>query len=175
MSLTKLDIDRFISSLRTKSKEFNSLNNVQLASMLEETISNIDEVAYFWATICSDNKGTTKTPAEGEEWVAGPYAAVLATQYYRDTLIDDTDLNENKYNKQENSYSVFPNNMIERMSFPFVNAKVYFNKTMSFDDINNAITKGTGLKKPDFDLTVKSFNEYNSEPSKDGYLNPRGS
>ena len=46
---------------------------------------------------------------------------------------------------------------------------------VSFDDINNAITKGTGLKKPDFDLTVKSFNEYNSEPSKDGYTRPRGS
>ena len=46
---------------------------------------------------------------------------------------------------------------------------------VSFDDINEAITKGTGLKKPNFDLTVKSFNEYNSEPSKDGYTNPRGS
>ena len=45
---------------------------------------------------------------------------------------------------------------------------------VSFDEINNAITKGTGLKKPDFDLTVKSFNEYNSEPSKDGYIRPRG-
>ncbi|AIQ96977.1 hypothetical protein EW15_0885 [Prochlorococcus sp. MIT 0801] len=46
---------------------------------------------------------------------------------------------------------------------------------VSFDSINDAITKGTGLKKPDFDLTVKSFNEYNSEPSKDGYNKPRGS
>ena len=46
---------------------------------------------------------------------------------------------------------------------------------VSFDKINDAITKGTGLKKPDFDLTVKSFNEYNSEPSKDGYTRPRGS
>ncbi len=45
---------------------------------------------------------------------------------------------------------------------------------VSFDDINEAITKGTGLKKPDFDLTVKSFNEYNSEPSKEGYNKPRG-
>ena len=45
---------------------------------------------------------------------------------------------------------------------------------VSFDDINDAITKGTGLKKPDFDLTVKSFNEYNSEPSKEGYTKPRG-
>jgi hypothetical protein len=46
---------------------------------------------------------------------------------------------------------------------------------VSFDQINDAITKGTGLKKPDFNLTVKSFNEYNSEPSKDGYNRPRGS
>ena len=46
---------------------------------------------------------------------------------------------------------------------------------VSFEDINDAITRGTGLKKPDFDLTVKSFNEYNSEPSKDGYNSPRGS
>ncbi len=46
---------------------------------------------------------------------------------------------------------------------------------ISFDEINDAITKATGLKKPDFNLTVKSFNEYNSEPSKDGYTRPRGS
>ncbi len=45
---------------------------------------------------------------------------------------------------------------------------------VSFEQINDAITKGTGLKKPDFDLTIKSFNEYNSEPSKDGYTRPRG-
>ena len=92
MSLTKLDIDRFISTLRTKSKEFNSINNIQLASMLDETISNIKEVSYFWATICSDNKGTTKTPAEGEEWLGGPFASVLATQYYIKSLTNDDDL-----------------------------------------------------------------------------------
>ena len=136
MSLTKLDIDRFISTLRTKSKEFNSISNVQLASMLDETISNIKEVSYFWATICSDNKGTTKTPAEGEEWLGGPFASVLATQYYIKSLTNDDDLDEGKFNNSENSYKVFPNNFIERITFPFINAKVYFNKSMSFDDIN---------------------------------------
>ena len=45
---------------------------------------------------------------------------------------------------------------------------------VTFDQLNDAITKGTGLKKPDFDLEVKSFNEYNSEPSKEGYNKPRG-
>ena len=136
MSLTKLDIDRFITTLRTKSKEFNSINNVQLASMLDETISNIKEVSYFWATICSDNKGTTKTPAEGEEWLGGPFASVLATQYYIKSLTNDDDLDDENFNKSENSYKVFPNNFIERITFPFISAKVFFNKSMSFDDIN---------------------------------------
>jgi len=136
MSLTKLDIDRFITTLRTKSKEFNSISNVQLASMLEETISNIKEVSFFWATICSDNKGTTKTPAEGEEWLGGPFASVLATQYYIKSLTNDDDLVEKKYNSEENSYKVFPNSFTERITFPFIDAKVIFNKSMSFEDIN---------------------------------------
>ena len=136
MSLTKLEIDRFITTLRTKSKEFNSISDVQLASMLEETISNIKEVSFFWATICSDNKGTTKTSAEGEEWLGGPFASVLATQYYIKSLTNDDDLAEKKYNSEENSYKVFPNNFTERITFPFIDAKVIFNKSMSFDDIN---------------------------------------
>ena len=136
MSLTKLDIDRYITTLRTNSKEFNNISDLQLSSMLEEVISNIKEVAYFWSTVCSDNKGTSKTPAEGEEWLGGPFAAVLATQYYIDTLQSNDDLSLEAYNKEENSYKVFPNKFIERLTFPFIDAKVYFNKSMSFDDIN---------------------------------------
>ncbi len=45
---------------------------------------------------------------------------------------------------------------------------------VSIDDINNAISESTGLAKPDFDITIKSFNEYNSEPSKNGYNRKRG-
>ena len=136
MSLTKLDIDRYITTLRTNSKEFNNISDLQLSSMLEEVISNIKEVAYFWSTVCSDNKGTSKTPAEGEEWLGGPFAAVLATQYYIDTLQSNEDLSLKSYNEEENSYKVFPNKFIERLTFPFIDAKVYFNKSMSFDDIN---------------------------------------
>jgi aldehyde dehydrogenase (NAD(P)+) len=136
MSLTKLDIDRYITTLRTNSKEFNNISDLQLSSMLEEVISNIKEVAYFWSTVCSDNKGTSKTPAEGEEWLGGPFAAVLATQYYIDTLQSNEDLSLKSYNKDENSYKVFPNKFIEKLTFPFIDAKVYFNRSMSFDDIN---------------------------------------
>ncbi|WP_320664407.1 thylakoid membrane photosystem I accumulation factor [Prochlorococcus sp. MIT 1223] len=41
------------------------------------------------------------------------------------------------------------------------------------EDINNAISKSTGLKTPDFTVSIKSFNEYNSEAAKDGYADPR--
>ena len=136
MSLTKLDIDRYITTLRTNSKEFNNISDLQLSSMLEEVISNIKEVAYFWSTVCADNKGTSKTPAEGEEWLGGPFASVLATQSYIDTLQSNEDLSLKSYNEEENSYKVFPNKFIERLTFPFIDAKVYFNKSMSFDDIN---------------------------------------
>ena len=136
MSLTKLDIDRYITTLRTNSKEFNNISDLQLSSMLEEVISNIKEVAYFWSTICSDYKGTSKTPAEGEEWLGGPFASVLATQYYIDTLQSNDDLSLKFYNKEDNSYKVFPNKFIEKLTIPFIDAKVYFNKSMSFDDIN---------------------------------------
>ncbi len=45
---------------------------------------------------------------------------------------------------------------------------------VSINEINESISEATGLNKPEFDITIKSFNEYNSEPSKDGYTRPRG-
>ena len=45
---------------------------------------------------------------------------------------------------------------------------------VSIDQINEAISKSTGLNIPEFEITIKSFNEYNSEPSKVGYDDPRG-
>ena len=42
------------------------------------------------------------------------------------------------------------------------------------EKINTAIGKATGLKQPDFQISIKSFNEYNSEPSKKDYDKARG-
>ncbi len=44
---------------------------------------------------------------------------------------------------------------------------------VSIEKINKAISKATGLDEPSFSITIKSFNEYNSEPEKDGYTAPR--
>ncbi len=41
------------------------------------------------------------------------------------------------------------------------------------DQLNEAISKSSGLDQPEFNITIKSFNEYNSEASKDGYADPR--
>ena len=41
------------------------------------------------------------------------------------------------------------------------------------DKINNAISQASGLEPPDFEISIKSFNEYNSDASKDGYNDPR--
>ncbi len=39
--------------------------------------------------------------------------------------------------------------------------------------INEAIVKASGLNPPEFDIEIKTFNEYSSEPSKEGYTDPR--
>ena len=41
------------------------------------------------------------------------------------------------------------------------------------EKINIAISQATGLKPKDFTVSIKSFNEYNSEAAKDGYADPR--
>ena len=35
------------------------------------------------------------------------------------------------------------------------------------------INKASGLDEPSYKITIKSFNEYSSEPSKEGYTKPR--
>ncbi len=41
------------------------------------------------------------------------------------------------------------------------------------ETINKAISAASGLQEPEFSITIKTLNEYNSEPEKEGYTNPR--
>ena len=43
MTISNIEIDRNINTLRVKSKEFSQIDNIKLASMFEETISHIKE------------------------------------------------------------------------------------------------------------------------------------
>ena len=136
MTLTKIDIDRNINSLRVNSKEYSKIENSKLISLLEESINNIKEVAYYWATISAEKKGVTGTAGEGEEWLGGPFATVFGMQYYIDTLKDlNKPLDSNLFNNELNTYKVFPNNFLEKIFFPFISAEVKFNKNIKFNEI----------------------------------------
>ena len=65
MSVSTLDVDRSISTLRLNSQEFSNLTNEELSAMFLTSIENIKTIAYFWATIGADNKGIKGSTAEG--------------------------------------------------------------------------------------------------------------
>jgi len=44
---------------------------------------------------------------------------------------------------------------------------------VSIDSINKAISTATGLAEPELSIEIKTLNEYNSEPEKEGYTKPR--
>tara|TARA_B100001250_G_scaffold74759_1_gene61112 strand:+ start:2773 stop:4422 length:1650 start_codon:yes stop_codon:yes gene_type:complete len=136
MSITKIEIDRNINTLRVNSKEFSQISNTKLISLFEESINNIKDIAYYWATIGAKNKGVTDTIAEGEEWLGGPFASVFGMQYYIETLKEvNKPLNIDSYNEKLNTYKVFPNNILEQIFFPFISAEVKFNKNISYKEI----------------------------------------
>ncbi len=136
MTLTNIDINRKINTLRNNSKEFSNIENAELITMFEECIKNIKAVAYYWATVGAQNKGVSDTTAEGEEWLGGPFASVFGLQYYIDTLKNyDKPLNKSLHNDELNTYKVFPNNFLEKIFFPFITAEVKFNNNLKFNDI----------------------------------------
>ena len=148
MTVSTLDVDRSISTLRLNSQEFANLTNEELSAMFLTSIENIKTIAYFWATIGADNKGIKGSTAEGEEWLGGPFASTIALQYYIDYLKNDINFIDEK-SISENKINVFPNKNIEKLLFPFVTADVHFNKNMSIEDILNARGFGNrlGFKK----------------------------
>ena len=148
MTVSTLDVDRSISTLRLNSQEFANLTNEELSAMFLTSVENIKTIAYFWATIGADNKGIKGSTAEGEEWLGGPFASTIALQYYIDYLKNDIDFIDEK-SISENKINVFPNKNIEKLLFPYVTADIHFNKNMSIEDILNARGFGNrlGFKK----------------------------
>lgn len=143
MTVSTLDVDRNISTLRLNSQAFSKIDNILLSDMFDECIQNIKSIAYFWATIGADNKGIKGTVAEGEEWLGGPFASTIALQYYIDFLRNNTVITEDLIN--DNKIHIFPNKPIEKLLFPFITADMHFSKNMSKSDIINSRGFGTRL------------------------------
>ena len=133
---SKLEIDRNISKLRLNAKEFATISNEEMAVLFQKVIDNIKTTSYYWISIASENKGYTKKQSQGEDWVSGPFSTIFAIEYYIKYLNGESELNERNFNTSDNSYHVFPNNFIEKLTFPFVNAKVLFNKNLDFNTIS---------------------------------------
>ena len=86
-----------------------------------------------------------------------------------------TDELQNQSKDDPSKPAFFWNGSIPQVVVIDGNGNVLLDETgqVSIESINSAISKGTGLNPPEFTISIKSFNEYNSEPSKDGYTDPR--
>ena len=136
MNPSKIDIDRNVSKLRVNSAEFLNLKKSTLISMLEESIENITSIAYYWATLASEKKGTLTKSKEGEEWIGGPFTCIYAIQYFIESILNEEDLDISKFDDSTKSYKVFPTKNIEKLLFPFLEGEVKFGKNLSFEQIN---------------------------------------
>lgn len=136
MNPSQLELDRNITTLRINSSELSKMSNKELIILLNKTIENIQGIAYYWATLSAEKKGILQKHKEGEEWLGGPFVSILTLQYYIDYLENNQQLDINKYDHNKNSYKVFPNKFIEKLTFPLLNAEIRFSKSMNFDQIN---------------------------------------
>ena len=136
MNPSKIDIDRNISKLRVNSSEFLNLDKANLITMLDQTIDNIKTISYYWATLASEKKGILNKSKEGEEWIGGPFACIYAIQYFIETIQNNDDLDQTKYDDSNKSYKVFPTKSIEKLLFPFLEGEIRFGKNLNFDQIN---------------------------------------
>ncbi len=133
---SQLELDRNITTLRINSSELSKMSNQELIVLLNKTIENIQGIAYYWATLSAEKKGILQKHKEGEEWLGGPFVSILTLQYYIDYLEKNDQLDINKFDDSKNSYKVFPNKFIEKLTFPLLNAEIRFSKSMNFEQIN---------------------------------------
>ncbi len=136
MNPSQLELDRNITTLRINSSELSKMSNEELIVLLNKTIENIQGIAYYWATLSAEKKGILQKHKEGEEWLGGPFVSILTLQYYIDYLEKNDQLDINKFDDSKNSYKVFPNKFIEKLTFPLLNAEIRFSKSMNFEQIN---------------------------------------
>ena len=133
---TQLDLDRNITTLRINSSDLANISNAEMVSLLNQMIQNIKGAANYWVKLSAEKKGILHKHKVGEEWLGGPFASIIALQYYIEYLENKSNLDVEKYDEVTNSYKVFPNKFTEKLTFPLLNSEIRFNKTMTFEQIN---------------------------------------
>tara|TARA_Y100001968_G_scaffold76276_1_gene67741 strand:- start:350 stop:904 length:555 start_codon:yes stop_codon:yes gene_type:complete len=133
---------------------------------LEESIqSNRTSVLVFYL----DDSATSKSFAP----IVSGIKLLWPTEI--DLLPLTTDELQNKQSSNPKDPAFYWNGKIPEVVVINGDGKVIFSEEgqVPIEKINEAISKSTGLKPKDFTVSIKSFNEYNSEAAKDGYADPR--
>lgn len=79
-------IDRQLGELRSGATRWSALGAAQKADLLELLRAGTYREAERWAQSSAQAKGIASTPAEGEEWISGPWAVLYALNRYIKTL-----------------------------------------------------------------------------------------
>lgn len=80
-------LDQAITQLETGARAWSLLTLAQRRSLLRRVHATTAAVAEEWADTASESKGLGPGhPLRGEEWLSGPYAALVAVDAYADTL-----------------------------------------------------------------------------------------
>ncbi|MBF9336583.1 aldehyde dehydrogenase [Microbacterium lacticum] len=80
-------LDQAITQLETGARAWSLLTLAQRRALLRRVHATTAAVAEKWADTASESKGLAPGhPLRGEEWLPGPYAALVAVDAYADTL-----------------------------------------------------------------------------------------
>ncbi len=80
-------LDQAITQLETGARAWSLLTLAQRRALLRRVHATTAAVAEEWADVASTSKGLGPThPLRGEEWLSGPYAALVAIDAYANTL-----------------------------------------------------------------------------------------
>ncbi|RLK52388.1 aldehyde dehydrogenase family protein [Microbacterium telephonicum] len=81
------DLDAALADLDTGARTWAALTLAQRATLMRRIRASVSAVAAEWADVASTSKGLRPGhPLRGEEWLSGPYAALVAVDAYADTL-----------------------------------------------------------------------------------------
>ena len=84
---TRAEVDAAIAQVRTGARSWSALTLTQRRTLLQRVRVATAAVAQEWADTASTSKGLPPGhPLRGEEWLSGPYAAIVALNAYADTL-----------------------------------------------------------------------------------------
>lgn len=142
-------LDEALAQLETGSRSWPHLTLDQRARLFDRLHATTAAVAGEWADVAATSKGLEPGhPLRGEEWLSGPYAAVVAIDAYRSTLRTlargGNPLDEVKTDAAPGDRlraHVFPATAVDGLILSGYTGEVWFRPGVSLDDIRG----GAGL------------------------------